>query len=105
MNFVVGWALAEIVGENQPLVVLDWQHQSYRFFPQRGSTIRLEEMFGPVTPVPDGDYYAFLTEDYTAGTFGHPWEATLCVFGSDLVALLDPVLRSMLPVVRTRDVS
>ncbi|MEU5671031.1 DUF2716 domain-containing protein [Micromonospora sp. NPDC047753] len=38
------------------------------------------------------DYYAFLTEDMTEGTFGHPWEQTLCVFGSHLMPKLVPLL-------------
>ena len=101
VNFASVWALTNLVPADQSLTVLDWQHPSYRFWPQRCSTTRVEEMFGPITPVPDGNYYAFLTQDYTSGTFGHPWEATLCVFGPDLVALLDPLLRAMLAVVRS----
>jgi hypothetical protein len=35
---------------------------------------------------PDGDYYLYLTGDMRLGTFGHPWERTLCVFGEALLA-------------------
>lgn len=38
-----------------------------------------------VHPYPNGDYSIFLTEDLAQGTFGHPWEETLCVFGQPLI--------------------
>ena len=34
---------------------------------------------------PDGDYSIFLATDLRLGTFGHPWEETLCVFGQPLL--------------------
>jgi Protein of unknown function (DUF2716) len=51
-------------------------------------------------PFPNGDYYIFLTEDLTQGTFGHPWEQTFCVFGRDLVGALGRQLAEWLPVKR-----
>jgi hypothetical protein len=45
----------------------------------------------PVEVYPNGDYYVFLNEDMTAGTFGHPWGPTLCVFG-ELAPVLAPML-------------
>lgn len=76
----------------EDLIVLDWQHTTYRLPPRSATT--------PVFPFPNGDYHAFLTEDMSQGTFGHPWEHTLCVFGPDLVADLVPRLSSWLPVKR-----
>lgn len=35
------------------------------------------------------------------GTFGHPWEQTLCVFGEPLVSALAPLLTSWLPIKRS----
>ncbi|GAB3774366.1 hypothetical protein GCM10027600_36810 [Nocardioides ginsengisegetis] len=49
---------------------------------------------------PDGDYYAFLTSDFTEGTFGHPWEKTLCVIGEGLGASLGRSLETWLPIKR-----
>jgi hypothetical protein len=49
---------------------------------------------------PDGDYYVFMTEDMTIGTFGHPWRQTLCIFGARLVESLVPKLTAWLPVKR-----
>lgn len=49
---------------------------------------------------PNGDYYAFFTQDFSAGTFGHPWEQSLCVMGAPLVGTLGVSLRTWLPVLR-----
>jgi hypothetical protein len=73
------------------LLVLDWQHSSYWFRPHAIADATHWPP-SPVTPFPDGDYYIFLTEDMSQGTFGHPWEQTLCVFGNDLVDDLVPTL-------------
>ncbi|WP_198347940.1 DUF2716 domain-containing protein [Plantactinospora sp. KBS50] len=35
----------------------------------------------PLSPYPDGDYSIYLAEGFRFGTFGHPWELSLCVFG------------------------
>ncbi|MGW4206731.1 DUF2716 domain-containing protein [Lentzea sp. NPDC004789] len=73
------------------LLVLDWQHASYWFRPHAiADATRWPP--SPVTPFPNGDYYIFLTADMSQGTFGHPWEQTLCVFGNDLVDDLVPTL-------------
>ena len=61
------------------LVVLDWQHQTYRFRPAAQAVSPRGEWALPVYP--DGEYYAFLTPEMSEGTFGHPWEQTLFVIG------------------------
>jgi hypothetical protein len=81
------------------LVVLDWQHQTFRFWPHRLAT--QHDPHWQTEVFPDGDYYIFLTEDMTTGTFGHPWEQTLCIFGERLVSVLLPLLTAWLPVKRT----
>ena len=80
------------------LVVLDWQHPAYRFRPAHQALTWRAEWRVPVYP--DGDYYAFLTQDFTEGTFGHPWEKTLCVIGERLGASLGRSLETWLPVKR-----
>jgi len=62
------------------LYALDWHHESYRF-PTSAKD-------WPLSPFPDGDYYVYLTPDFRLGTFGHPWEYTLCVFGEALVTAI-----------------
>ncbi|MFI6645454.1 DUF2716 domain-containing protein [Streptomyces sp. NPDC050504] len=82
------------------LIALEWQHPSYWFLPHRvGGEGRPP---WPLVPIPDGDYYIILSEDFDSGGFGHPWEETICLFGQDLVesvtdeidALLGPPIRS-----------
>ncbi|MDX2702661.1 DUF2716 domain-containing protein [Streptomyces sp. PA03-6a] len=83
---VVQRGLASCVGPQGTLLALDWQHTSYRFTPR--------EVGGPgqpawpLSPYPDGDYFIYLSEDFSTGSFGHPWEESLCLFGE---ALLDAV--------------
>ncbi|MEV6831462.1 DUF2716 domain-containing protein [Amycolatopsis sp. NPDC051102] len=89
-------ALEDIVHEGfrtsaspgEELYWLDWQHVGYRFDPARVGGA------GPPRPgavFPDGDYCLYLTGDLRLGTFGHPWEETVCVFG-DLRTRIDAQL-------------
>ncbi|HEY5853459.1 MAG TPA: DUF2716 domain-containing protein [Aldersonia sp.] len=80
------------------LVVLDWQHDGYLLDPVAHTAERHTPW--PVEVYPDGDYYAFLARDLAAGTFGHPWRQTLCVFGTPLVDTLGTTLPTWLPVLR-----
>ena len=55
----------------EELLVLDWQHQCYRFRPADA---------GPdwvIHPIPEGEYHIFLDPQLRYGTFGHPWELSL----------------------------
>ena len=65
------------------IYALDWQHPSYFFDPHAD----FEEWAVPV--VPNGDYYIFLSQSFSWGVFGHPWEWTMCVFGEPLLAALE----------------
>ncbi len=80
------------------LVVLDWQHPAYSFRPAHQALTWRADWRVPVYP--DGDYYAFLTPDFTEGTVGHPWEKTLCVIGERLGASLGRSLETWLPIKR-----
>ncbi|EME63935.1 DUF2716 domain-containing protein [Amycolatopsis decaplanina] len=70
------------------LYALDWQHESYRF-PTSAKD-------WPLSPFPDGDYHCYLTPDFALGTFGHPWEYTVCVFGDALVTAVSAELTEIL---------
>jgi Protein of unknown function (DUF2716) len=87
------WALPDA-----ELVVLDWQHPAYRFRPANQALAWRADWRVPVYP--DGDYFAFLTQDFAEGTFGHPWEQTLCVIGERLCASLGRSLGTWLPIKR-----
>ncbi|WP_326685929.1 DUF2716 domain-containing protein [Streptomyces sp. NBC_01795] len=85
---------------DEPLHWLDWSHGGYRFDPRR--------VGGPGRPpwpgsaYPDGDYYLYLTADLRLGTFGHPWEESLCVFGEELLQAVEEPLTALLGTVMRR---
>lgn len=81
--------------DDPTFVVLDWQHDGYLLDAAAFATAHDSEWRVPVYP--NGDYYIFLRTDFTAGTFGHPWEQTLCIFGERLVASLGQTLATWLP--------
>ncbi|WP_410580414.1 DUF2716 domain-containing protein [Amycolatopsis sp. lyj-108] len=70
------------------LYALDWHHESYR--------LATTAKDWPLSPFPDGDYHIYLTPDFRLGTFGHPWEYTICVFGEELVTAISAELTLIL---------
>jgi len=105
LNAEVLRAFVQVVPQGERLVVLDWQHPSNWFDPHLcatsgGTLVGTSRGPWPVTPFPDGDYHVFLSEDLRTGTFGYPWEQTLCVFGEALIDALVPTLSSWLPILR-----
>ena len=88
------WALPD----QDELLVLDWQHPSYRFRPAAQALTWKADWKVPVFP--DGDYFAFVTDDLSQGTFGHPWERTLSVIGDRLCSSLGASLSTWLPTKR-----
>jgi hypothetical protein len=93
------WAMPD----RHELIALDWQHPAYRFVPANQALTWQAEWKIPVYP--DGDYFAFLSEDYAEGTFGHPWEQTICVMGERLIDSLARSWATWLPVKRENGVS
>ncbi|MFI5494047.1 DUF2716 domain-containing protein [Actinoplanes sp. NPDC051859] len=76
------------------LLVLDWQHACYRIRPHL-MTAELAPRW-PRSMMPDGDYNIHLAEDFSYGTFGHPWESTICVLGSGLLERVADIMDSVL---------
>ena len=72
--------LKECTSKNEFIYALDWQHKSYLYNPHNESAERWY-----VAPIPDGDYYMFLQQDFRWGILTHPWEETICIFGKDLI--------------------
>jgi len=72
----------KIMNKGDKVVALDWQHTCYRFDPWS------EFDHWEILPIPNGDYYIFLTPDLRCGFFGHPWERTVCVMGESFVKQL-----------------
>jgi hypothetical protein len=93
-------ALIACVPSGSSLLFLEWQHTSYRLRPDLPATaIFLPDApdsrpLAPRSPFPDGDYPVLLAEDFSYGSFGHPWEYSLCLFGAPLLdAVADDVTR------------
>ncbi|SCF68215.1 DUF2716 domain-containing protein [Streptomyces sp. Cmuel-A718b] len=80
---VIEQGLASCAGPGATLLALDWQHTSYRFAPQ--GVGGPGQPAWPLSPYPDGDYYIYLSEDFRTGSFGHPWEGSLCLFGQEFL--------------------
>ncbi|MCD0482139.1 DUF2716 domain-containing protein [Streptacidiphilus sp. ASG 303] len=93
------------------LLILNWQHTCYALRPD----LPPSDMFlprvlegrsregWPLSPCPDGDYYIFLSEDLSLGSFGHPWENSLCLFGAPLLNEVADAVHRLLPTVLRRN--
>jgi hypothetical protein len=73
------------------IYALDWQHECFTYSPHEDP--KLKEDGGSIVPFfPDGDYYIHTSQNFSYGIFGHPWEQTMCAFGSKFVAALSTSL-------------
>lgn len=82
------------LAEDGQLIALDWQHESFTYSP---SAQALSDAPWRITVAPDGDYYAHMTPDLRWGTFGHPWQRTLTIWGDELIDSLGAELLTWLP--------
>ena len=83
------------VGCNK-MYALDWQHDCFLYNPCRerpyGKTwINKEDGFRVYFPslYPNGDYYFFITEDFSYGMLGHPWRKEIWVLGQKLIQMFE----------------
>jgi Protein of unknown function (DUF2716) len=82
------------------LVAINVNHYAHWFWPHRFAVAQRQWPDAwAVHPFPNGDYSIFLTEEMSQGTFGHPWEKTLCLFGQALLNVV-PMADSPWPVKR-----
>ncbi|MCX5404229.1 DUF2716 domain-containing protein [Streptomyces sp. NBC_00335] len=86
LDDIVRRGLIAVTEPGESVFWLDWNHDGYRYDPRRTGIPGRPPTPGEGT-YPNGDYYLHLTEDMRLGTFGHPWEQTLCVFGPLLAAV------------------
>ena len=94
--------LQELVGRNETVLALDWQHPAYRFAPHH--LLEPSERDQWAIPVfPNGDYYVFLERDFEWGFFGHPWRQTWCVFGQRALDAIEPFRTWVLATEARRD--
>ncbi|MGI5206444.1 DUF2716 domain-containing protein [Spirillospora sp. CA-108201] len=102
VNALLDDAFKSCVEREEWLYALDWQHPCYRFWPHRMTEPENKDSW--VVPVfPDDDYDIFLAQDFSFGTFGHPWEASLCVWGERLLEAVEARNDNVLSSVLRRD--
>lgn len=82
LNDALLTAFRACVPPSEAIYALDWQHECYRLRPH----LPFDDW--PIPILPNGDYYIFLSTEFAWGTFGHPWEWTICVFGEPLLAAI-----------------
>lgn len=95
LELLVMAALRDCAAPDTGVYALDWQHADYRCAPRDVDDARVDEW--PVSIVPNGDYHVFLDPDLRFGVFGHPWQATLSVFGEPLLHWIAQRDESTLP--------
>jgi hypothetical protein len=78
-------AFQECTSSDAKLYALDWQHRCCWLRPH----LLAEGEDWVIPALPDGDYYIFLEPTFQFGWFGHPWERSICVFGSTLLEALE----------------
>lgn len=91
---LVNTILCDVIGEE--MFALDWQHDCFLFDPnekipagfQYHDSGRDCEVYFP-TYYPDGDYYFFISKDWSAGLFGNPWRKELIVTGEELITAIE----------------
>ncbi|MFJ3306931.1 DUF2716 domain-containing protein [Streptomyces sp. NPDC086549] len=92
--------LRACVRPGEQLYSVSWWHQGYRFDPARvGGSGRPT---WPGAACWEGEYYKLLSRDLRMGTFWHPWEESLCVFGAELLAEVEHDLTAILGTVMRR---
>jgi len=78
LNNVLFQAFIDCGYESKEVCYLDWQHACYAITINKNNGSR-------ISGFPDGDYAILLSEDMRFGTFGHPWEYSICIFGESFV--------------------
>lgn len=80
----------------EEIYALDWQHDCFIFNPHENIPFNTEwydedrdcNVYFP-TYYPNGDYYAFVSTDYSYGLMGHPWKNEIYVVGDKLIELFE----------------
>jgi hypothetical protein len=90
-------AFVWLAGEDE-MVALDWNHGAYRYSPARLAVVSGLDYSHVTVPIfPNGDYYAHMEPSLRWGTFGHPWQQSLCLWGPELTESLGAELLTWLP--------
>ncbi|MEV0413594.1 DUF2716 domain-containing protein [Streptomyces sp. NPDC050448] len=94
LDGIVLRGLTAVTPAGEQVCWLDWQHPCYAFDPHRVGGPGEPEC--PGQAYPDGDFYLYVDPGLRFGTFGHPWEHTLTVFGGGLLGAVEAGLTALL---------
>jgi len=89
-------AFVWLVGQDD-LVALNWNHLAWQYSPAHNAVRYADPLDLPVPVFPNGDCYVHMEPRARWGTFGHPWQESLCVWGDELVDSLGAELLTWLP--------
>ncbi len=80
------------------LYALDWQHDCFCYDPREKISTGIDDwwydqerdvrVYFP-SYYPDGDYHAFVFQDFRQGLFGHPWKQEIYVVGEAIIAAFE----------------
>lgn len=83
---------------NEDIYALDWQHDCFEFNPNEQIPLDYQyhdddrncEVYFP-SYYPNGDYYLFISKDFSYGLLGHPWLKEIYVFGDELIKRFEEI--------------
>ncbi len=81
-------AFVDITPNGEAIYALDWQHDCFYYDPKELTADLMldnESSIPPISFIPDGDYYIFITKDLQNVWFGHPWEKSVTLIGERLI--------------------
>lgn len=104
INKMIRSCLVECMGDDPYMYALDWQHTCFRYNPRiidrheypvfvkydvpiKNGHVNWEGESVYFPPFyPDGDYYFFISMDFSCGYLTHPWQKNAYVFGEHMRA-------------------
>lgn len=78
------------MGTDDFVYALDWQHRCFKYFPMEASVPEDKKTFHPGY-LPDGDYYFYLSQNFSWGYLTHPWQQGLYVYGEVMLSSLSEI--------------
>jgi hypothetical protein len=95
LNLVLYNVFCQVTPFEEEIYALDWQHTCFSFYPHLFENSEVLDNW-KIPILPNGDYYIFIHKDFQFGTFGHPWEQTICFYGEDFISLVESDLTRIL---------
>ena len=89
-------AFADCMGEDEFMYALEWQHGTFKYNPRIDAAYGCYVMYSSLPDTrayypdfhPNGDYFFFVSKDFSGGYLTHPWQKRVWFYGSKLVGLI-----------------